>query len=275
VPRGESAQQDWSFRNPSGIFQNILKVSVRTEAANALEPRQRNGCWHERSAMKITSLLTKGLVVTAIATTMALGAGVVGASASDGRDERNTSGAEHERGSEHGHDDDDDSEENGRGHEAHGQGWGFGHGTDEDGDDESAPVVSVPVVDVPAAVEPVAEVPVDSAPDTTAPAAPAPDTIVTRTATPAFTLEVPATAAPTQTSPVAAPEVIRDVAESSATPTNDATLEISSNETASPASGSLPMTGASSFIVLGLAASLLAAGWLAIVGRRRNRKVVA
>jgi LPXTG-motif cell wall-anchored protein len=35
------------------------------------------------------------------------------------------------------------------------------------------------------------------------------------------------------------------------------------------------MTGASSFIVLGLAASLLAAGWLAIVGRRRNRKVVA
>ena len=230
--------------------------------------------------MKINNLFTKGLVVTAIATTMALGAGVVGASASDGRDERNTSGAEHERGSEHGHDDDDDSEENGCGHEAHGQGWGFGHGTDEDGDDESAPVVSVPVVsvpvvDVPVAGEPVAEVPVDSAPDTTAPAAPAPDTIVTRTATPALTLEVPATAAPTQTSPVAAPEVIRDVAESSATPTNDATLEISSNETASPASGSLPMTGASSFIVLGLAASLLAAGWLAIVGRRRNRKVVA
>ena len=230
--------------------------------------------------MKITSLFTKGLVVTAIATTMALGAGVAGASASDGRDERNTSGAEHECGSEHGHDDDDDSEENGRGHEAHGQGWGFGHGTDEDGDDESAPVVSVPVVsvpvvDVPVAGEPVAEVPVDSAPDTTAPDAPAPDTIVTRTATPALTLEVPATAAPTQTSPVAAPEVVRDVAESSATPTNDATLEISSNETASPASGSLPMTGASSFIVLGLAASLLAAGWLAIVGRRRNRKVVA
>ena len=223
--------------------------------------------------MKINNLFTKGLVVTAIATTMALGAGVAGASASDGRDERNTSGAEHERGSEHGHD--DDGEENGRGHEAHGQGWGFGHGTDEDGDDESAPVVSVPVVDVPAAVEPIAEVPVDSAPDTTAPAAPAPDTIVTRTATPALTLEVPATAAPTQTSPVAAPEVVRDVAESSATPTNDATLEISSNETASPASGSLPMTGASSFIVLGLAASLLAAGWLAIVGRRRNRKVVA
>jgi len=223
--------------------------------------------------MKINNLFTKGLVVTAIATTMALGAGVAGASASDGRDERNTSGAEHERGSEHGHD--DDGEENGRGHEAHGQGWGFGHGIDEDGDDESAPVVSVPVVDVPVAVEPVAEVLVDSAPDTTAPAAPAPDTIVTRTATPALTLEVPATAAPTQTSPVAAPEVVRDVAESSATPTNDATLEISGNETASPASGSLPMTGASSFIVLGLAASLLAAGWLAIVGRRRNRKVVA
>jgi len=223
--------------------------------------------------MKINNLFTKGLVVTAIATTMALGAGVAGASASDGRDERNTSGAEHERGSEHGHD--DDGEENGRGHEAHGQGWGFGHGIDEDGDDESAPVVSVPVVDVPVAGEPVAEVPVDSAPDTTAPAAPAPDTIVTRTATPALTLEVPAIVAPTQTSPVAAPEVIRDVAESSATPTNEATLEISSNETASPASGSLPMTGASSFIVLGLAASLLAAGWLAIVGRRRNRKVVA
>ena len=232
--------------------------------------------------MKITSLLTKGLVVTAITTTLALGAGVVGASASDGRDERNTSGAEHERGSEHGHD--DDGEENGRGHEAHGQGWGFGHGTDEESNDdvadsgeldESIPSSTAFDVSVPALDVPVAEVLVDSAPDTTAPAAPAPDTIVTRTATPALTLEVPATNAPTQTSPVAAPEVIRDVAESSATPTNEATLEISSNETASPASGSLPMTGASILIVLGLAASLLAAGWLAIVGRRRNRKVVA
>ena len=82
--------------------------------------------------MKITSLFTKGLFVTAIATTMVLGAGFAGASASDGHHERNTSGEDHEQGSDHGHDDDGD--EHGVGHESHGRGWGFGHGA---GDDEA------------------------------------------------------------------------------------------------------------------------------------------
>lgn len=56
--------------------------------------------------MKIKTLFAKGLVISAIASTLALGAGVAGASASDGQHERNTSGSEHEQGSEHGHDDD-------------------------------------------------------------------------------------------------------------------------------------------------------------------------
>ncbi|MSX36673.1 MAG: hypothetical protein F2780_05785, partial [Actinobacteria bacterium] len=45
--------------------------------------------------MKIKNLFAKGLVITAIASTLALGAGVAGASASDGQHERNTSGSEH------------------------------------------------------------------------------------------------------------------------------------------------------------------------------------
>jgi LPXTG-motif cell wall-anchored protein len=137
--------------------------------------------------------------------------------------------------------------------------------------------------------EPAVEVPVDSAPDTTAPAAPTADTTETSFAAPAVALEIPASAVPndssltnpqavTESSPNIAPEATREVPGASATTTNDATLEISAkqtagNETAGATSGSLPMTGAMSLLVVGLAASLLAAGWLVIAGRRR--KVVA
>ena len=168
--------------------------------------------------MKITNLFAKGLVITTIASTLALGAGVAGVSASDGRHDRNTSGSEHERGSEHGHDDDDhDHDGHGCGHESHGRGWGFGHGSDEhscddeDGsedtsddasddssDDDSAPVVTMPVSDTP----------VDSAPDSSVP-----DTTVPTSGPtieiPAILLEVPAAAAPSDFR-VTNPEVAGD-----------------------------------------------------------------
>jgi len=267
--------------------------------------------------MKIKNLFAKGLVITAVASTLALGAGVAGVSASDGQHERNTSGSEHEQGSDHGHD--DDGEENGRGHETHGQGWGFGHGTGEDGGDENAddessddetsdessddessddesgdddsglvvavPVVAVPVVDVPVVDEPAVVVRVDSTPDTR----------VTDIETPAVAREIPASAVTTESSPsnpqvatetdlaidvqpqvvIAAPEFAREVADAPATTTSAAApeiaaLEIAGNATEIATSGSLPMTGASSLVALGLAASLLAAGWLIIAGRRRN-----
>ena len=60
---------------------------------------------------------------------------------------------------------------------------------------------------------------------------------------------------------IAAPEFAREVVDAPATTTSDAALEIAGNATANATSGSLPMTGASSLVALGLAASLLAAGW--------------
>ena len=287
------------------ISQNILQFLRGRVDSWLLYPDSARGADNERSAMKIKNLFAKGLVISAIASTLALGVGVAGASASDGQHERNTSGSEHEQGSDHGHD--DDGEENGRGHETHGQGWGFGHGTGEDanedstdedanedssddsgdessdddsGDDDSGPVVSVPVVDVPVVDEPAVVVPVDSTPDTT----------VTSIEIPAVARENPASAATTDsrlTNPqvttetgsaidvqpqvvIAAPEFAREVADAPATTTSDAALEIAGNATEIATSGSLPMTGASSLVALGLAASLLAAGWLIIAGRRRN-----
>ena len=84
----------------------------------------------------------------------------------------------------------------------------------------------------------------------------------------------------TETSPIIAPEVTREVPEASATTTSDAALEISpnqisaleiaDNEIASATSGSLPMTGAMSLLMIGLAASLLAAGWFVFAARRRH-----
>ena len=297
------------------ILREIFKIFLQFLSGRVdpwlLYPDSATGADNEGTAMKIKTLFAKGLVISAIASTMALGAGVAGASASDGRHERNTSGSEHEQGSEHGHDDDrdDDGEENGRGHETHGQGWGFGHGTGEDGfdenadddssdessdessdddsgDDDSGPVVSVPVVDVPVVDEPAVEVPVDSTPD-----APVPDTTVTSIGTPAVAREIPASDATTdssltnpqavtETSSDIAPEFNREVADAPATSNRDAapeiatleiaTLEIAGNATEIATSGRLPMTGASRLVALGLAASLLAAGWLIIAGRRRN-----
>jgi LPXTG-motif cell wall-anchored protein len=280
--------------------------------------------------MKITNLFAKGLVITTIASTLALGAGVAGVSASDGRHDRNTSGSEHERGSEHGHDDDDhddddhddddhdddDHDGHGRGHESHGRGWGFGHGSDEhscddeDGsedtsddasDDDSAPVVTLPVSDTP----------VDSAPDTTvSTSGPTSEPTIE---TPAIVFEVPAVAAPTDfrvtnpavvptaepisasptsTSPTTAspisnspaatiqPQIVDEVPEVAGDPTTNPSISgtvdaEATQQTAPSTSSSLPMTGASAMVLLGLAAGLLAAGWLVITGRRRNNNEVA
>ena len=264
-----------------------------------LYPDSATGADNERSAMKITNLFTKGLVISAIASTLALGAGVTGASASDGQHERNTSGSEHEQGSDHGHDDDhddDDHDDHGRGHESHGQGWGFGHGADEDNcddssDDDSAPVVTLPVSDTP----------VDSAPDTTvSTSGPTSEPTIE---TPAIVFEVPAVAAPTDfratnpavvptTEPISAspitaspaatiqPQVVVEVPEVASDPTTSPSLagnvEVeATQQTASSTSSSLPMTGIAAMVLLVLAASLLAAGWLVITSRRRNRNEVA
>ena len=289
--------------------------------------------------MKITNLFAKGLVITTIASMLALGAGVAGVSASDGRHDRNASGSEHERGSEHGHDD-DDHDGHGRGHESHGRGWGFGHGSDEhscddedgsedtsddasdDSSDDLAPVVTLPV----------SETPVDSAPDSSVP-----DTTVSTSEptieNPAIVLEIPAVAAPsdfrvtnpavvpttepisasptstsptstspTSTSPTTAspisnspstaspisnspaatiqPQIVDEVPEVAGDPTTNplisGTVEAEATQQTAPStSSSLPMTGASAIVLLGLAAGLLAAGWLVIAGRRRNNNEVA
>ena len=251
--------------------------------------------------MKISNLFSKGLVITAIASTLVLGAGVAGASASDGRHERNTSGSEHEQGSDHGHDDDEtDEEENGQGHETHGQGWGFGHGgdenncDDEDGsehtgddssDDDAAPVVTAPVADTP----------VDSVPDTSSPDMSTPATTTPTGETPEIVLEVPAIDAATDFR-VASPEVVPATDQISASPSETVQPQIvvevpeiagdsasspsltdvvenqSTQQTAQATTSSLPMTGASGMVLLGLAVILLATGWLVIAGRRSNSR---
>jgi LPXTG-motif cell wall-anchored protein len=83
------------------------------------------------------------------------------------------------------------------------------------------------------------------------------------------------TANPQSQSVVVVPEAIREVTAAPAGDTSEVAPEMSSTEsaTAPSTSGNLPMTGASSLFVVGLAASLLAAGRLVIAGRRR--KVVA
>ena len=273
------------------ISQKVSKFLSGPTTSLLLYSDSATGADNERSAMKIKNLFAKGLVITAVASTLALGAGVAGASASDGQHERNTSGSEHEQGSEHGHDDDgeeDDGEKNGRGHETHGQGWGFGHGSgedadedstdedankdssddsgDESSDDDSDPVVSVPVVDVPVVDVPVVdeaavEVPVDSTPD-----APAPDSTGTSFDIQDVAREIPAGAATTDSS-LTNPQVVTETSSVIAT---DIAPEVAGGETASATSGRLPMTGASSLVAVGLATSLLAAGWLIIAGRRRN-----
>jgi LPXTG-motif cell wall-anchored protein len=83
------------------------------------------------------------------------------------------------------------------------------------------------------------------------------------------------TADPQPQSVVVEPEAIREVTAAPAGDTSEVAPEMSSTESATAPStlGNLPMTGASGLLVVGLATSLLAAGWLVIAGRRR--KVVA
>jgi len=234
--------------------------------------------------MKINNLFAKGLVITAIASTLAIGAGVAGASASDGHHEGQSSSSEIKHDVENDHDSENEHETDKNESEDDDHEGGCHEDSDEGSPSTTTPVISVPVGDVPVVDEPAVEVPVGSTPD-----APAPDTTVASFDTPAVALEVPASAAPndssltnpqvvTETNPVSAPDVAGEVAEDPATTTSDATPEIAgnqiaSNETATATSGRLPMTGMSSLVLLGLAASLLVAGWLVIAGRRKRNEV--
>ena len=235
--------------------------------------------------------------------------GVAGVSASDSHRDRNTSGSEHERGSEHGHDD-HDHDGHGRGHESHGQGWGFGHGshehssddevgsedTSDDSSDDSSHDDSVPVVTMPAS-----DNPVDFAPDTTV--STSEPTAEPTIENPAIGLEIPAVATPSDfrvTSPAVVPtiepisaspisnspaatiqpQIVDEVPEVAGDPTTNplisGTVEAEATQQTAPStSSSLPMTGASAMVLLGLAASVLAAGWLVIASRRRNNNEVA
>jgi LPXTG-motif cell wall-anchored protein len=105
----------------------------------------------------------------------------------------------------------------------------------------------------------------------------------------------PISASPTSTSPTTAnpisnspisnspaatiqPQIVDEVPEVAGDPTTNplisGTVEAEATQLTAPSTSErLPMTGASSLLVVGLAASLLAAGWLVIAGRRR--KVVA
>ena len=76
---------------------------------------------------------------------------------------------------------------------------------------------------------------------------------------------------------VTIPQIGSDVT-SAPTLTQDAeatTIAAAARENATSEAGSLPMTGAKSLVMIGLAASLLAAGWFVIAARRRNRHDVA
>jgi LPXTG-motif cell wall-anchored protein len=76
------------------------------------------------------------------------------------------------------------------------------------------------------------------------------------------------------------PQIVVEVPEVTGEPTTSPSLAgtveaEAAQQTAPSTSSSLPMTGASAMVLLGLAAGLLAAGWLVITGRRRNNNEVA
>jgi LPXTG-motif cell wall-anchored protein len=92
----------------------------------------------------------------------------------------------------------------------------------------------------------------------------------------------PRTASPISNSPAATiqPQIVDEVPEVAGDPTTNplisGTVEAEATQQTAPStSSSLPMTGASAMVLLGLAASVLAAGWLVIASRRRNNNEVA
>ena len=90
----------------------------------------------------------------------------------------------------------------------------------------------------------------------------------------------PISASPITASPAATiqPQVVVEVPEVASDPTTSPSLAgnvEATQQTASSTSSSLPMTGIAAMVLLVLAASLLAAGWLVITSRRRNRNEVA
>jgi LPXTG-motif cell wall-anchored protein len=97
----------------------------------------------------------------------------------------------------------------------------------------------------------------------------------------------PTTASPISNSPISnspaatiQPQIVDEVPKVAGDPTTNplisGTVEAEATQQTAPStSSSLPMTGASAIVLLGLAAGLLAAGWLVIAGRRRNNNEVA
>lgn len=152
---------------------------------------------------------------------------------------------------------------------------------------------------------PASDNPVDSAPDTTV--STSEPTAEPTIENPAIVLEIPAvvapsdfrvtnpavaptiepiSASPTSTSPISnnpaatiQPQIVVEVPEVAGDLTTNPLISgnveaEATQQTAPSTSSSLPMTGASAMVLLGLAASLLAAGWLVIASRRRNNNEV-
>ena len=245
--------------------------------------------------MKIKNLFAKGLVIIAISSSMILGVGVAGASASDGHRGRDTSSSERR------HDADDNDGDRDEGDDDRDD-----DDCDDDGLDENSPSSSLPVVSVPVVSGPGVDIPAENtrvtpnptAPEISAPEIPVPDTTVASFDTPEGAVRSPAAADSADfqvTSPeivpvsepttsnqpqisVTVPQTGSDVP-GAPTLTTDAdapTVTAAARETVTPEAGSLALTGAMSLVMIGLAASLLAAGWLVIAARRRhNRQEVA
>jgi LPXTG-motif cell wall-anchored protein len=157
-------------------------------------------------------------------------------------------------------------------------------------------VLEIPAVAAPSdfrvtnpAVVPTTE-PISASPTSTSPTSTSPTSTSPTTASPIS--NSPSTASPTTASPISnspisnspaatiQPQIVDEVPEVAGDPTTNplisGTVEAEATQQTAPStSSSLPMTGASAIVLLGLAAGLLAAGWLVIAGRRRNNNEVA
>jgi LPXTG-motif cell wall-anchored protein len=147
-------------------------------------------------------------------------------------------------------------------------------------------VLEIPAVAAPSdfrvtnpAVVPTTE-PISASPTSTSPTSTSPTSTSPTTASPIS--NSPSTASPISNSPAATiqPQIVDEVPEVAGDPTTNplisGTVEAEATQQTAPStSSSLPMTGASAIVLLGLAAGLLAAGWLVIAGRRRNNNEVA
>jgi hypothetical protein len=287
------------------ISQNFSKVAgFLSGSSNSvlLHPDSARVADIERSAMKIKNLFAKGLVITAISSSVILGAGVAGASASNDHRDRDSSGSERRHESDDDDDRDEDEDECDEDERDDDLDRDDDHDRDDDDDDrdENSPSSSIPVVSLPVVPGPGVDIPAENSrvtPDptvteTTAPEISAPDTTVASFVTPEGAVRNPAAADSAdfqETSPevvpvseptasnqpqlaVTIPQISGDVT-SAPTLTQDAeatAIAVAARETVTSQAGSLAMTGAMSLVMIGLAASLFAAGWFVIAARRRR-----